>query len=163
ASGRPHAAPRQSELGPPARRPRHARPLGRPRGPHEHPPRRGRRGRLVLLVPDAGDGGAARLHGACLRLPRRPRAARANPRPGRRVLIVNADEGEPGTIKDRYVMELRPHLLVEGIEIAMRFAEAEDVFVYLREEYATARQRLEAALAARNLPVTIVSGAGSYI
>ena len=45
--------------------------------------------------------------------------------PGPRVVIVNADEGEPGTIKDRYVMELRPHLLVEGIEIALRFAEAE--------------------------------------
>jgi len=34
--------------------------------------------------------------------------------PAPRVLVVNADEGEPGTIKDRYVMELRPHLLLEG-------------------------------------------------
>ena len=83
--------------------------------------------------------------------------------PGRSVLVVNADEGEPGTIKDRYVLELRPHLLVEGIEIAMRFSEAEDTFVYLREEYATAGARLREALAARGLAVTIVSGAGSYV
>jgi formate dehydrogenase len=83
--------------------------------------------------------------------------------PGPRVVIVNADEGEPGTIKDRYVMELRPHLLVEGIEIALRFAEADEGYVYLREEYTTARERLSAALAARGLPVTIVTGAGSYV
>jgi formate dehydrogenase len=83
--------------------------------------------------------------------------------PGPRIVVVNADEGEPGTIKDRYVMELRPHLLAEGIEIALRFSEADEGYVYLREEYATARERLGAALAARRLPVTIVTGAGSYV
>ena len=57
------------------------------------------------------------------------------------MVVVNADEGEPGTIKDRYVMELRPHLLVEGMAIAARFVEAEHAIVYLREEYATARAR----------------------
>src|SRR5918996_666221 len=44
--------------------------------------------------------------------------------PGPRYVVVNADEGEPGTIKDRYVLELRPHLFLEGTLIAMRFAEA---------------------------------------
>ena len=44
--------------------------------------------------------------------------------PGPRFVVVNADEGEPGTIKDRYVMELRPHLFLEGVLIAMHFAEA---------------------------------------
>jgi formate dehydrogenase len=83
--------------------------------------------------------------------------------PGPRVVIVNADEGEPGTIKDRFVMELRPNLLAEGIEVAMRFAEADDAYVYMREEYATARERVAAALAARGLAVTIVTGAGSYV
>ena len=43
--------------------------------------------------------------------------------PGPRVVVVNADEGEPGTIKDRYVMELRPQLLLEGLAAAMRFCE----------------------------------------
>ncbi len=83
--------------------------------------------------------------------------------PGPRVVIVNADEGEPGTIKDRYVMELRPNLLAEGIEIALRFAEAAEGYVYMREEYATARERVGQAIAARGLPVTIVTGAGSYV
>ena len=83
--------------------------------------------------------------------------------PGPRVVVVNADEGEPGTIKDRYVMELRPNLLAEGIEIALRFAEADEGYVYLREEYGTARERVREALDRRGLPVTIVTGAGSYV
>jgi len=83
--------------------------------------------------------------------------------PGPRVVVVNADEGEPGTIKDRYVMELRPQLLLEGLEVAMRFCEADEAYVYLREEYATARARLREAIAARGLAVQIVVGAGSYV
>ncbi|HUP32297.1 MAG TPA: NADH-ubiquinone oxidoreductase-F iron-sulfur binding region domain-containing protein [Gaiellaceae bacterium] len=83
--------------------------------------------------------------------------------PGPRVVIVNADEGEPGTIKDRYVMELRPQLLLEGLEAAMRFCETDEAYVYLREEYATARTRLREAIAARGLPVELVVGAGAYI
>jgi NADH:ubiquinone oxidoreductase subunit F (NADH-binding) len=89
---------------------------------------------------------------------------------GPRYVVVNADEGEPGTIKDRYVMELRPHLLVEGIVVAMQFAEAEHGFVYLREEYAASRRRLQRAidefraaglLDGRSLELVI--GAGAYI
>ena len=83
--------------------------------------------------------------------------------PGPRVVIVNADEGEPGTIKDRYVMELRPQLLLEGLEVAMRFCETEEAYIYLREEYATARTRLAEAIETRRLPVRIVVGAGSYV
>jgi len=83
--------------------------------------------------------------------------------PGPRVVIVNADEGEPGTIKDRYVMELRPQLLLEGLEAAMRFCETDEAYIYLREEYATARQRLREAIAARGLRVEVVVGAGAYI
>jgi NADH:ubiquinone oxidoreductase subunit F (NADH-binding)/NADH:ubiquinone oxidoreductase subunit E len=83
--------------------------------------------------------------------------------PGPRVVIVNADEGEPGTIKDRYVMELRPQLLLEGLEAAMRFCETAEAYIYLREEYATSRERLREAIAARGLPVQLVVGAGAYI
>ena len=83
--------------------------------------------------------------------------------PGPRVVIVNADEGEPGTIKDRYVMELRPHLLLEGLVAAMRFCEVDEAFVYLREEYATSRARLHDAIAERGLDVHVVVGAGSYV
>jgi formate dehydrogenase len=83
--------------------------------------------------------------------------------PGPRVVIVNADEGEPGTIKDRYVMELRPQLLLEGLAAAMRFCETDEAYIYLREEYATARARLGEAIAARGLQVELVIGAGAYI
>jgi NADH:ubiquinone oxidoreductase subunit F (NADH-binding) len=88
-------------------------------------------------------------------------AVRQEPSP--RVVIVNADEGEPGTIKDRYVMELRPQLLLEGLAVAMRFCETDEAYVYLREEYATARERLREAIAARGLAVEVVVGAGSYV
>jgi formate dehydrogenase len=90
--------------------------------------------------------------------------------PAPRYVIVNADEGEPGTIKDRYVMELRPHLLIEATLIAMRFAEAEEGFVYLREEYATARERLTQALEEfgssgllDGASIQLVIGAGAYV
>ena len=88
-------------------------------------------------------------------------AVRAEPAP--RIVIVNADEGEPGTIKDRYVMELRPQLLLEGVAAAMRFCETDHAFIYLREEYATSRARLREAIAARGLNVELVVGAGSYV
>ena len=88
-------------------------------------------------------------------------AVRREPAP--RVVIVNADEGEPGTIKDRYVMELRPQLLLEGLAAAMRFCETEQAYIYLREEYATSRRVLQDAIAARGLPVELVIGAGAYI
>src|SRR5918996_3849735 len=87
-----------------------------------------------------------------------------------RYVVVNADEGEPGTIKDRYVMELRPHLFLEGVVIAMRFADAAEGFIYIREEYATARRRLQNAieefqaaglLEGRSLELVV--GAGAYI
>jgi NADH:ubiquinone oxidoreductase subunit F (NADH-binding)/NADH:ubiquinone oxidoreductase subunit E len=90
--------------------------------------------------------------------------------PAPRYVIVNADEGEPGTIKDRYVMELRPHLLLEATLIAMRFAEASEAFIYLREEYATARARVQGAIeefAAAGLlegrSIELVIGAGAYV
>jgi NADH:ubiquinone oxidoreductase subunit F (NADH-binding)/NADH:ubiquinone oxidoreductase subunit E len=88
-------------------------------------------------------------------------AVRQEPAP--RVVIVNADEGEPGTIKDRYLMELRPQLLLEGLALALRFCETDEAYVYLREEYATSRSRLQEAIEARGLPVHIVVGAGSYV
>jgi formate dehydrogenase beta subunit len=90
--------------------------------------------------------------------------------PAPRYVVVNADEGEPGTIKDRYVMELRPHLLLEATVLAMRFAEATEGFIYLREEYATARSRLATAIdefraagLLDGLSLELVIGAGAYI
>jgi formate dehydrogenase beta subunit len=90
--------------------------------------------------------------------------------PGPRYVVVNADEGEPGTIKDRYVMELRPHLMVEATVLAMRVLDAREGYIYLREEYATARARLVQALdefrtagLLDGLSLELVVGAGAYI
>jgi formate dehydrogenase len=90
--------------------------------------------------------------------------------PGERVVAVNADEGEPGTFKDRYVMERRPHLLLEATLVAMAFADARHGYVYIREEYATARERLAQAIAELDAAgfldgrtLELVIGAGAYI
>ena len=80
--------------------------------------------------------------------------------PGPRAVVVNADEGEPGTFKDRYLLELRPRLVLEGARIAMHVLGADLGVVYLREEYATARARLTELLPPE---LTLVSGAGSYV
>jgi NADH:ubiquinone oxidoreductase subunit F (NADH-binding) len=91
------------------------------------------------------------------------------PRDGRPVyLIANADEGEPGTFKDRLVIERAPHLLIEGIAIAASAIEATRAFIYLRGEYAPLVTVLEGALAKaaemlEGLEVTVHSGAGSYV
>jgi formate dehydrogenase len=90
--------------------------------------------------------------------------------PGPRYVVVNADEGEPGTIKDRYVMELRPHLMLEATVLAMRALDAPEGYIYLREEYASARTRLVQALSEfraagllDGLSLELVVGAGAYI
>jgi NADH:ubiquinone oxidoreductase subunit F (NADH-binding)/NADH:ubiquinone oxidoreductase subunit E len=90
--------------------------------------------------------------------------------PGPRYVVVNADEGEPGTIKDRYVMELRPHLMIEATLIAMRALAATEGYIYLREEYATSRNRLSHAIEEFHaaglldgLSLELVIGAGAYI
>jgi NADH:ubiquinone oxidoreductase subunit F (NADH-binding)/NADH:ubiquinone oxidoreductase subunit E len=120
------------------------------------------------IVEELKASGLAGLGGAGFPTGVKWEAVAAEPRP--RYVVVNADEGEPGTIKDRYVMERRPHLMLEGTLIAMRFAEATEGFIYLREEYATARARilqavdeLRVAGLLDGLELTLVVGAGAYI
>jgi NADH-quinone oxidoreductase subunit F len=61
-------------------------------------------------------------------------------------LVVNADEMEPGTFKDRLLLEENPHQLIEGMLIAARAIEAETAYIFLRGEYKTAERALEHAL-----------------
>jgi NADH-quinone oxidoreductase subunit F len=61
-------------------------------------------------------------------------------------LVINADEGEPGTFKDRTIMELDPHRLIEGCLIAMRAIGANVCYIYVRCELVTSIRRLEAAI-----------------
>lgn len=64
-----------------------------------------------------------------------------------RYLVVNADESEPGTFKDRMIMEYDPHQLIEGIILACYAIEAKLAFIYIRGEYYFAYTRLLGAIA----------------
>ncbi len=61
-------------------------------------------------------------------------------------LCVNADEGEPGTFKDRYIMSHNPHLLIEGIIITSYCVGINTAFIYIRGEYEAVALRLEQAI-----------------
>ena len=61
-------------------------------------------------------------------------------------LVVNADESEPGTCKDREIMRHDPHLLIEGCMVASRAMRAHKCYVYLRGEYIAEREALEKAV-----------------
>ena len=93
-------------------------------------------------------------------------------------LVVNADEGEPGTFKDRYIMERDPHALLEGMIIAAFAIGSHKAYVYIRGEYFLSAKRLQRAIdEAResgwlgkniqgtgfDLDVVIHRGAGAYI
>ncbi len=62
-------------------------------------------------------------------------------------LVCNADESEPGTFKDREIMQKSPHMLIEGIVISAYAAEISRAFIYIRGEYQLQADILEAAIA----------------
>ena len=64
-------------------------------------------------------------------------------------LVINADEGEPGTFKDRFYLERDPHRFLEGMLIAAWAVEATDVYIYLRDEYPQIRAMLLAEMGKR--------------
>ncbi|MCA3178717.1 MAG: NAD(P)H-dependent oxidoreductase subunit E [Burkholderiaceae bacterium] len=68
--------------------------------------------------------------------------------PGPRLMAVNADEGEPGTFKDRVWLETAPHRILEGMLIGAWAVGASAVYLYLRDEYAGVRAWLERELPA---------------
>jgi len=93
-------------------------------------------------------------------------------------LVCNADESEPGTFKDRELMQKTPHMLIEGIVIASYAAGANRAFIYIRGEYALQADVLDAALAEaraagyvgeqilgseHSLSLVVHRGAGAYI
>jgi NADH-quinone oxidoreductase subunit F len=63
-----------------------------------------------------------------------------------RYLVVNGDESEPGTYKDRLLMELDPHQLIEGVLIACYAVGCSQAFLYVRGEMALAQERIAQAL-----------------
>ncbi|MCX2779031.1 NADH-quinone oxidoreductase subunit NuoF [Microbulbifer thermotolerans] len=66
--------------------------------------------------------------------------------PAVKYLVCNADEMEPGTFKDRLLMEQNPHLLIEGMAIAAYAIEARTAYIFIRGEYHLAAVRLEQAI-----------------
>ena len=68
--------------------------------------------------------------------------------PGHRYLICNADEMEPGTFKDRLLMECDPHQLIEGMILAAYTIDADIAYVFIRGEYVYATRLLREAIAA---------------
>jgi len=96
-----------------------------------------------------------------------------------RYLACNADESEPGTCKDRYICEQKPHLLLEGIAICCYAAQISGAYIYVRGEYYHGARCLEAAIGELreagllgrnafgkegfNLDINVHRGAGAYI
>ena len=93
-------------------------------------------------------------------------------------LVCNADESEPGTFKDRELMQKSPHMLIEGIIITCFGAGINEAFIYIRGEYVLPAERLEAAIAeayaagylgenilgsGHSLKLVLHRGAGAYI
>jgi NADH-quinone oxidoreductase subunit F len=99
-----------------------------------------------------------------------------SPKP--KFLVVNADEGEPGTFKDRYILERDPHALIEGIIIAAYAIGSHKSYVYIRGEYDRSIERFSKAVAEAyakgwlgkniqgsgfDLELVVHKGAGAYI
>lgn len=92
---------------------------------------------------------------------------------GPRLMAVNIDEGEPGTFKDRHYLEKDPHRFLEGMVIAALTVGCDEIYVYLRDEYAGCREILTQEIAnlqsnppskAHKLPpIHLRRGAGAYI
>jgi NADH-quinone oxidoreductase subunit F len=95
-----------------------------------------------------------------------------------RYLVANADESEPGTFKDRMLLERDPHQLVEGIVLSAYALDVHHAFVYIRGEYPKPARRLQRAIdeayeagyigenilgSGFDLEVTVHLGAGAYI
>jgi formate dehydrogenase beta subunit len=89
---------------------------------------------------------------------------------GPRLMAVNADEGEPGTFKDRHFLETDPHRVLEGMLMGAHLVDAADIYFYLRDEYPECHAILKRELAKLETvgllagkKVHLRRGAGAYI
>ena len=78
-------------------------------------------------------------------------------------LVCNADESEPGTFKDRVLMEQDPFALVEAMAIAMYATGCEKGFIYIRAEYPLAHERVQHAIDVSGFDIELRIGAGAYV
>jgi NADH:ubiquinone oxidoreductase subunit F (NADH-binding) len=82
-------------------------------------------------------------------------------RPGPRVAVANGEEGEPASVKDRWLLRHRPHLVLDGLLLASEAIGADDAIVYLSDEQS--QRSVEYALAERPAPVRVVRVEPAYI
>ena len=88
---------------------------------------------------------------------------------GPRLMTINGDEGEPGTFKDRWWLETRPHTMFEGALIAAHVVGCERIYLYMRDEYPAVLEILRREIAALDTagllstPIELRRGAGAYI
>jgi formate dehydrogenase len=129
-----------------------------------------RDGRVTVesLAEELQQAGLRGLGGAGFPTFRKWQAVRAEPGP--RYAVINADEGEPGTFKDRYYLEREPHVFLEGALVSAWAVEAKALYIYLRDEYPgllgvlkDAVAELEAAGIIEPDFVILRRGAGAYI
>jgi formate dehydrogenase len=120
---------------------------------------------VIAAVSDAGLRG---LGGAGFPTGRKWALVRAEAAP--RLVAVNADEGEPGTFKDRHYLERDPHRFIEGMLIAAWVVEAAETYIYIRDEYPELRlmlaeemAKVDAAGLAGHTKLHLRRGAGAYI
>ncbi len=120
---------------------------------------------MIKIVSDAGLRG---LGGAGFPTGKKWSLVRAEPAP--RLMAVNADEGEPGTFKDRFYLEQDPHRFIEGMLIGAWVIEAPDVYLYIRDEYPELRlmlveeiAKVEEAGLVEHTRIHLRRGAGAYI
>lgn len=120
------------------------------------------------ILQELDDSGLRGLGGAGFPTGRKWRLVAEQPAP--RLMAVNADEGEPGTFKDRFVMETAPHQFLEGMLIAASVIGAEKIYLYVRDEYPAARdivgQAIADVVADGLVPaewIELRRGAGAYI
>jgi len=120
------------------------------------------------VIESLSDSGLRGLGGAGFPTGRKWSLVRAEAGP--RLMAVNADEGEPGTFKDRVYMERAPHQFLEGVLIGAWAVEAEAAYIYLRDEYPGIREVLlkeiaaaEAAGLVGHTKLHLRRGAGAYI
>ena len=129
-----------------------------------------RAGRVTVeaLAAELEAAGLRGLGGAGFPTHRKWRLVRAEPAP--RYVVINADEGEPGTFKDRHYLERAPHQCLEGALVSAEAVGAAAIYVYLRDEYPGLHRVLREAIAeietaglAPSGFIFLRRGAGAYI
>jgi formate dehydrogenase len=129
-----------------------------------------RNGELSIdaVIKEMSDAGLRGLGGAGFPTGRKWQIVRSYPGP--RLMTINGDEGEPGTFKDRFYLERNPHQMFEGALIAAWTADAERIYLYMRDEYPAVLHILAHEIAALEQAgiiekgkIELRRGAGAYI